>query len=302
LLVGIGFAWSMGAHYTGACMGMPVAAGAIDTRRALWTMAALAFLGALLASHRVELTIGRDLLRPLPLPTEVAVLVLATAFLLVTAFTALGIPTSTIQLLVAALVGGGLAAGRAVAWTVVRDLLAVWLAAPAVALPLGYAAASWLRPGPGGHPGWVAAFLVAAGAAASFTMGANDVANASGAFVLTHLFGVWAAAAVGGLGLALGALTWGRRLLHRVAFDIVQLGPDTAAAAEWAMATVVFVAALRGDFTSMNQALVAAMAGAGLARGRRTVAWPTVLGILRGWLLGPPTAFAVAWMAVHALA
>jgi PiT family inorganic phosphate transporter len=47
----------------------------------------------------------------------------------------------------------------------------------------------------------------------------------------------------------------------------------------------------------MNQALVGGMAGAGLARGRHTVHAKTLVGILRGWVTGPPTSFALALVA-----
>lgn len=46
-----------------------------------------------------------------------------------------------------------------------------------------------------------------------------------------------------------------------------------------------------GAFTSMNQALIGAMAGTGLARGRETVRRPVLRGILRGWVIGPGAGF-----------
>ena len=44
--VALAFAWSMGAHYTGACMGMPYATRSVGLRAALWIMAPLTLLGA----------------------------------------------------------------------------------------------------------------------------------------------------------------------------------------------------------------------------------------------------------------
>src|SRR4051812_50092311 len=54
IVLAIGFAWSIGAHYTGAVMGMPHALRAIGAWHALLLMAPLAFLGATFASHAVE--------------------------------------------------------------------------------------------------------------------------------------------------------------------------------------------------------------------------------------------------------
>lgn len=51
---------------------------------------------------------------------------------------------------------------------------------------------------------------------------------------------------------------------------------------------------------AMNQALIGAMAGTGLARGRETVQRRQLLAILRGWLIGPLSgiilAFILEWL------
>ncbi|MGH8257857.1 MAG: hypothetical protein ACRET0_16770, partial [Steroidobacteraceae bacterium] len=46
-----------------------------------------------------------------------------------------------------------------------------------------------------------------------------------------------------------------------------------------------------GYFTSMDQALIGAMADAGLARGCDTVQWPVVTRIPKGWLVWPAAGF-----------
>ena len=51
----------------------------------------------------------------------------------------------------------------------------------------------------------------------------------------------------------------------------------------------------------MDQALVGAMAGAGLARGRNTVQWPVVKDILKGWLIGPAAEFLFGYATAFAV-
>jgi len=142
--------------------------------------------------------------------------------------------------------------------------------------------------------------LVCVGIAASFVLGANDVSNATGVFILTHLFSLTLAGLIGGVAMAVGALTWGRRILKTVAFDVVKMDLTMASAAQGVQALVVLVAVTQGLFTSMNQALIGAMAGTGLARGRETVQRKQMLGILRGWLIGPLSgiilAFVLEWL------
>jgi phosphate/sulfate permease len=68
-----------------------------------------------------------------------------------------------------------------------------------------------------------------------------------------------------------GVLTWGRPLLRRVAFDVVSVDRPMATSAQLVQAGVRFSAVAFGFFTSMNQTVVGAIAGAGIARGRHSV-------------------------------
>jgi PiT family inorganic phosphate transporter len=344
VVLAVAFAYSMGAHYTGACMGMPHALSAISARRALAVMAPCTLIGATFASHGVEHTVGHNLLTGTGLSVTGLVIVIGVAFGLTSAFNKLRVPTSTIQILVFAVVGAGLAARVGVRWSTIAILAMIWIAAPLVAAGLGYLLARALDhvpgvkveahavdralggtgdlpelapgpalpagtfaqadSGPGDEPapsartagGWLAGALVAVGAVASFAMGSNDVANATGSLVGTHTFTPLVAGLVGGAGLAFGVLTWGRPLLHRVAFDIVTVDRPMATAAQVIQGAVVLAAVGFGYFTSINQALVGAMAGTAAARGRRTVHARTLVGILRGWLVGPSAAVTLAYL------
>jgi PiT family inorganic phosphate transporter len=293
IVLAVGFAWSIGAHYTGAVMGMPHALRAIGAWQALLLMAPLAFVGATFASHAVEQRVGSGLTdRRLTLSQEVVVI--GIAFALTTVFNRLRAPTSTIQILVFAVVGVTLAAGRGVRWSAIGHLAIVWASAPVAAFLLGALLTKGFDRVPlGGRTGTA---LVAVGAVAAFAMGANDVSNASGALVGTHVFGPLAAGAVGGAGIALGVLTWGKPLLRRVAFEIVKVDRAMATAAQLVQAAVVLAAVAFGFFTSMNQALVGAMAGAGVARGREAVHLETLLSIPIAWVLGPAGAITAGYV------
>jgi inorganic phosphate transporter, PiT family len=297
--VAFAFAISIGAHYTGACMGMPYAAGAIRLGPALLLMAPLAVIGATFLSEGVESTVGHGILRSPSVALGLALAIVTGALVLTSAYNFLTIPTSTIQILVFSTVGAGLGAGLAVDWATIGTLLVLWAVAPFAAFGLGFAflrTADRLRPGGGGggrlaRPAVVA--LVGVGGAASLAMGANDVANASGAFVMTGLFGLMLAGLVGGVGIAIGVVTWGRPLLRTVAFNLVRLDARMATASQLAQATVILVSVAFGLFTSMNQALVGAMIGAGVARGQSTVLWKTIRSILIGWSVGPVSGLAL---------
>lgn len=293
IVLAVGFAWSIGAHYTGAVMGMPHALRAIGAWQALLLMAPLAFLGATFASHEVEKRVGSGLTDG-RLSVSRQVVVIGVAFAVTTFFNRFRMPTSTIQILVFSVVGVALATGTGVNWLSIEHLVGVWAAAPVAAIVLGFGLTLVLDRVPLG--GRIGAALVAVGACAAFAMGANDVSNASGALVGTGTFGPLAAGAIGGAGIALGVLTWGKPLLRRVAFEIVDVDRAMATAAQLVQAGVVLAAVAFGFFTSMNQALVGAMAGAGLARGRETVHLATLFSILQGWVLGPALSIAAGYV------
>ena len=289
------FAWSIGSHYTGACMGMPYALGAVRARTALALMAPLAFAGAALASGKVATTVGRKLVDAAP--TKLAeVIIVAVAFGITALYNRLRIPTSTIQILVGAVVGVAVGASVGVHWRTIATLVVIWVAAPPVAAAVGFAGGKTLR-----RVTRVGPALVLVGCLASFAMGANDVALASGALVGADVFGAHAAGLVCGAAIALGVLITGRPLLERVAFDIVEVDRVTATAAQLVQALVILVAVAFGYFTSMNQALVGAMAGAGSARDRHAVQRTTLLGIVRGWIFGPPASFLLALLVALAV-
>ncbi|HYK93394.1 MAG TPA: anion permease [Thermoplasmata archaeon] len=307
LAAAVGFALSIGAHYTGACMGMAYAARALRLRTALLIMAPLALGGAILASGAVEATVGGQLLGAPVVQLPLGFSIIGSAFALTAAYNFVRLPTSTIQILVFAVVGGGIAEGVPVEWSTIEHLVVVWAVVPPLAALLGFLATRWTAPRSGStHPAWergaaVGGVLVVAGAVASFVMGANDVSNASGALVMTGLIGPLAAAAIGGAGLSVGVITWGRPLLQRVAFETVSLDRRTASIAQFVQSGLVLGAVAVGLFTSLNQALIGAMAGTGLARGRSTVNRSVVLGILAGWAVGPASGFALALVVTSAL-
>ncbi|MDA8095121.1 MAG: inorganic phosphate transporter [Betaproteobacteria bacterium] len=137
VMVALAFAWRLGTHYTGACMGMPQATGRIGLRPVLWTMAFLAWVGATFFSHKVRENVGHHILVADRLGTVPAIAVIAAAFVLTTVFTQRRIPTSTIQILVFCIIGAGAALGLGVRWGMIIHLAALWILAPLVACGLG---------------------------------------------------------------------------------------------------------------------------------------------------------------------
>jgi PiT family inorganic phosphate transporter len=290
IAVSLAFAWSMGAHYTGAVMGMPFAVRAISERWALISIGVFCVLGATFASEAVQRTVGLHIVDSSRVTLAMALVMVLGAFVLTTIYTYFKIPTSTIQILVFCVVGTGIAAGVPVAWHTIVYLAITWILAPAAAVLLGFAGTRALHRR--GSPPWA---LVAVGVAASFVLGANDVANAVGVWDMVHIGNPMLAGFAGGAAMAIGALTWGRRILQRVAFEIVDLDIPTATASQGVQALVVIVAVTQGFFTSINQALIGAMTGAALAS-HRPINRKNLSNIFKGWLISPVSGFVFCWV------
>lgn len=200
----------MGAHYTGACMGMPYATRSIGLQGALWTMAPLTLIGATFLRHKVLVNVGHNILVANRVDPAPAIAILAAAFLLTTIFTQRRIPTSTIRILVFCVIGTGAALGLTIRWDTVLHLAVLWIVAPFIAFALAYVFTKLLDLVPvfanSDAAGQSGRALILVGGAASLTMGANDVSNATAVCLTTGFSGPLLAGLIGGAGLAVGVV------------------------------------------------------------------------------------------------
>jgi PiT family inorganic phosphate transporter len=94
------------------------------------------------------------------------------------------------------------------------------------------------------------------------------------------------------VGMAIGALTWGRRLTERIGHDVVRLDVPLAATAQLAQGISLSVLNALGHNASINQTIVGGLAGAGTGLDRQLVNWPVIRNIVVTWLLSPALALA----------
>ena len=135
----------------------------------------------------------------------------------------------------------------------------------------------------------------------AFSHGANDVANAigpvagiigianKGAFGLTAPIPLWLLG-LGGIGIALGCLTWGRRVMKTVGGKITSLNHTRGFSVEFAAATTVLTASKLGMPVSTSHTVVGAVIGVGLARGLDAIDMSVIRRIVTSWILTVPVA------------
>ena len=135
----------------------------------------------------------------------------------------------------------------------------------------------------------------------AFAHGANDVANAIGpvASIIPLAQGMNIGStvevpvgllALGGFGIAVGCMTWGRRVMRTVGEKITSLTNTRGFSVEFGAATTVLVASKLGMPISTSHTVVGAVIGVGLARGLEAIDLSVIKKIIISWLLTLPVA------------
>jgi PiT family inorganic phosphate transporter len=135
----------------------------------------------------------------------------------------------------------------------------------------------------------------------AFAHGANDVANAIGpiASIIPLAQGLdiggtvdvpIALLALGGLGIAVGCMTWGRRVMRTVGGRITNLTNTRGFSVDFGAATTVLICSKFGLPISTSHTVVGAVIGVGLARGLEAVNLNVIKKIIISWILTLPIA------------
>ena len=131
--------------------------------------------------------------------------------------------------------------------------------------------------------------------------GANDVANAMGPLAGIYIIYVTHAVnpqvpvpsfllALGGLGIAVGVVTWGYRVIETLGTKITTLTNTRGFSVDFGTATCVLIASKLGMPVSTTHAAVGAVVGVGLAGGVGAVDFRVVWKICVYWLITLPVA------------
>ena len=135
----------------------------------------------------------------------------------------------------------------------------------------------------------------------AFAHGANDVANAIGpvASIIPLAQGlsigcqvevpIWLLT-LGGIGIGLGCLTWGRRVMKTVGSRITNLTNTRGFSVDFGAATTVLVASKLGLPISTSHTVVGAVIGVGLARGLEAIDLGVIKKIIVSWIVTLPVA------------
>ncbi|MDI6640663.1 MAG: inorganic phosphate transporter [Methanocellales archaeon] len=311
LLAGFYMAWNIGANDTANEMATSVASGALTPRQAVAISATFNTLGAVFMGARVVSTIGKGIVPQVEPIGALCAVIAASVF--VTLATWKNMPVSTSHSIVGAMLGYGLVSvGIAgINWFVMANVILAWVLSPLAGIAMGFFVFKFIR-------GLVLERIedvskaervytplqIMSASYEAFATGSNDVANAiapvavimAGGFASELKVPIWLLA-FGGIGIAVGTLMWGYKVMETIGKRITgDITPTRGFAAEYSAATVVLVCSYLGMPVSTTHASVGTVTGVGFAGGLSAVNLRIVGRIIAYWLLTVPIAalFAMA--------
>ncbi len=290
LIGGLFLGWALGANDSGNVFGTAVSSRIISYRKAIWLCAIAVVVGAVLQGES-----GIHTLSGLTEQTVSTLLVISiTSAFSVTLMTFLRMPISTSQALVGSISGVGLATGS-MNWGILTKVVVCWLATPIgamfIAVILYYLLGYIFKKVPMSiltRDKVLWSGLIVVGVYGSYSLGANNVANATGIFS-GEIPGVTDAhlALIGGLAIAFGVLTFSKRVMMSVGSGVMRLDAFCAFVAVAAMAITVNIFAVIGVPVSTSQAIIGAILGIGMLRGAYAIDFANLRKMAFGWLMTP---------------
>ncbi len=290
LIGGLYLGWALGANDAANVFGTAVASRNITFRTACILCSVAIILGAMLQG-----TAGIHTLSGLTeQTTRTLIIVSVSAAFTVTIMTIMSLPISTSQAIVGAIAGLGLATGN-MYWAGLIKVVFCWIATPIGAMffsciiyKLLSALIKYIPMSILTRDKILWGGLLVVGTYGSYALGANNVANATGIFS-GQLAGVSDSqlALLGGIAIAIGVLTYSKRIMMTVGSGIMQLDAFTAFTAVASMAVTVHIFAMIGVPVSTSQAIVGSIIGIGLIRGTQAIKFGALRKIMTGWLLTP---------------
>lgn len=298
------FAMNIGASGTAAAMGPAYGSGAIKSKKIATLLVALcAFLGALLGGEVVK-TIGGGIIPNEMIDVPVVIIILASACITLFVANILGIPLSTSEVVVGAIVGIGISF-QSLYVTKLLSIVSFWIIIPLIAFILAYLAGLFIRSlerkwpqlkGQGKWKKWLMILLIISGCLEAFAAGMNNVANAVGPLVGAGLISVSTGVIVGGIFVSIGAIILGGRVLETNGKKITRLSLLQGSAISATGGSLVIIASVFGFPVPLTQITTTAIVGIGMVNSGFNM-WKKdiVKKIIKVWITSPVVSLVISY-------
>ena len=289
ILSGIFLGWGLGANDSANIFGTGVATGTVRYRTAIWLTSVFVLLGATLEGPKCMETVGA-LSRLIPMEAFCCALA---AGITMTLLTFIAMPASASQAIVGAVIGAGILSGTA-DFSALYKIVSCWIFTPISGIVFGYILYRVLEYLLNKTISSVTyrnflyfIGILAAGCYGAYSLGANNVANVTGVYVGSGILTPLWAALIGGLSVAIGVLTYSKKVMMTVGKGIAPLSPFSAFVVVLAEALTLHLFTQIGVPVSSSQAVVGAVVGVGIVGDTRTVRAKMLVKIAIAWVLTP---------------
>jgi len=332
LLGGLFLGWSLGANDAANVFGTAVGTRMIRFKTAAFICSIFVILGAIISGGGTTETLGKlGAINALPGAFAACV----AAGLSVYTMTKFGLPVSTTQAIVGAIIGWNLYTGSQINIKVLVTILSTWILCPIIAgviAMLFYSITKKFIQSSKIHilrlDAYTRTALVLAGAFGAYSLGANNIANVMGVFVpispftdinILNIF-IFSSKEqlflLGGIAIAIGVFTYSKRVMFTVGNDLLKLSPVAAFIVVISHSIVLFLFASQGISSflqsinlpsiplvpvSSSQAVVGGIIGIGLLKGGKEVKWSIAGKISIGWFALPVIAALMSFMILFIL-
>lgn len=326
---GLFLGWSLGANHAVNVFGTAVVSKMVKFRTAAIIAGIFVILGSVISGSGTTKTLN-DLgsINALAGSFSVAFAV----GLSVLAMTRAQLPVSTSQAVIGGIIGWNIFTGSPTDFNSLSKIIFSWVASPILAGLFGFfifklvkrylhvwkihllRIDSYTRIG-----------LIVVGALASYSLGANNIANVMGMFISAPLFenlnlfglftidGVQQLFFLGGLAIAIGIFTYGRNVMETVGKDLYKISPITGfvvVLAEFIVLSLFTSQELESLLLKLNmptiplvplsttQAFIGAVIGVGLAKDPLSINFRVFGKIAMGWIIAPLSAGIITYVSL----
>ena len=326
---GLFLGWSLGANDAANIFGTAVGTKMIKFKTAALICSVFIIIGAVVSGAGASHTLGK-----LGAVNELAgaFIVALAAAVTVMWMTKAGLPVSTSQAIVGAIIGWNFFSQTATNISSLSTIVGTWIFSPVLSAIFAFLLFHitkiivekskihllhldfYTRIG-----------LLVVGAFGSYSLGANNIGNVMGVFInsspfqditlvgLFHLSSIQQLFIIGGIAIAIGVFTYSKKVMMTVGSGIFKLSPVTAFVVVLASSITLFLFAsqeLHNILTSLHlpafplvpvsssQAVVGAVMGISLAKGGRNLNFKKLGQISIGWIATPVASAILAYVAL----
>jgi PiT family inorganic phosphate transporter len=329
LTSGLFLGWSLGANDASNVFGSAVGSRMVSFRKAAIIASIFVILGAVIQGAGASGTLGKlGAVNAIGGSFTVALAAAITVYVM----TKFALPVSTTQAIVGAIIGWNFFTGNSTDSKTLSQIVITWVTGPvigAVFAILLYILLKKFKRSAKIHmirfESYIKTGLILVGAFGAYSLGANNIANVMGVFIpafnLEDLdFGIFVLNSgqqlflLGGIAIAIGILTYSKKVMETIGGNIVELSSEAALVVVLAQSIVLFIfssttlsiLSVRLGLppipmvpVSSSQVVVGCVLGIGLYKGARNINFKILGGIALGWLATPIASGLLAFFSLY---